>query len=152
MSKDLLLGKLSPQFPNQTGPISFAVGNQGDLQFDKSGKLLMVDNEDKIQQNVGKILLTTQGNGITDPAYGTTLQTFTGSSLSLSSSYALIKQTILDALGYYVNQYQNSTNPNEKIATVESLSVKITDQSSLLIVITVTTAAATTIPISILVG
>lgn len=122
---DLLLG--TPNDPNLIidGQPAFVLNDSGDLQFDKNGLLVLTKDKALLEQNIGKILLTAQGSSAIDPSYGTTLNTFVGTSLSTDANYALMRQTILDAMGYLVNKYINSTNPKEQIATVETISVKL---------------------------
>ena len=122
---DLLLG-----FPNDAesidaGEEAFIIDSRGDIQFDNRGQLRLVEGDEKLRQNVGKILLTQQGKSDADPLYGSTLQGVVGTATNLDTTWTLMKQTIIDALGFLVLTYGDSTNGKEKIGTIETLSVKI---------------------------
>jgi hypothetical protein len=118
---DLLLGT-GTTFSRNPDDYVFDDGN--DVQFDVTGKLIEVSDLDKLTQSLGKILLTDQGAGI-DGAYGTVLNSYVGSELIEQPVYALIKQTIIDALGYYGILYEDSDNLAEKLNTFESMSLRV---------------------------
>ena len=151
---DLLLG-----YPNT--PANIALGKEayvqdwrGDLQFDQNGQLMVVQNSDKLMQNVGKILLTQVGNSLINPDYGTALNSFVGLPYNDASTYAMMKQTILAALGYNVVQYSDSTILQEQIGTIETLSVMVNanDGSTLNIQAQLTDAAGNTLTVGIAIG
>lgn len=120
---DLLIG--TPNIDATPGAPPWTIGNLGDIHFDANGELVLVSDVDKLTQNIGKILLTDQGANLIDSTYGSVLQSFVGQNYSSGITYSLIRQTILDAMGYIVNQYSDSTNFNEQIGTVETLAVKV---------------------------
>ena len=150
---DILLGTPNDPLEIQKGHEAYLVNNKGDIHFDNRGRLILVSDADKLRQSVGKILLTEQGQSGVDPAYGTTLNSFIGKPYTVEPTYSLIKQTILDAMGYHVNQYSDSTNQNEKIATVETLSVMVEGDSPgrIRINITIANEAAQLITVGILI-
>lgn len=120
---DLLLGTLNPEYENKKSQNQFLLDSDGDLQFNELGLLRTVENKDKLTQQVGKILLTEQGTNIFEERYGTILNSFIGVPVVDDTTYAVIKQTILDALGLFIGVQQDIDNPEEKLATVETLSV-----------------------------
>jgi phage baseplate assembly protein W len=148
---DLLLGYLNDKDSIAKGGEKYVIDERGDLQFDKNGQLILVSNSEKLRQNIGKILLTEQGKSDVAPEYGSTLPTFPGTPISPDPGFAIMKQTILDALGFYITQYLDSTNPDEKIETIETLSVKLDDTNSVIhIVLVITTESTKQISIEII--
>lgn len=124
---DMLLG-YSPVF--KPSPDQYEFGSDNDIQFDTNGLLRLVEKTDKLKQSVGKILLTDQGSNTISSGYGSVLNGFIGASLSDQPVYALIKQTIIDALGYHVGLYEDSTINEEKINTLDSISFKVPDSTN----------------------
>ena len=127
---DLLLGSLNPDFTGLKTQNQFLIDSDGDLQFDDLGQLRTVIDNDKLTQNIGKILLTNQGTNIFEQRYGTILNSFTGVSLLDEATYAAIKQTILDALGVLVEIQQDIINSNEKLGVIESLTVSFDENNN----------------------
>ena len=148
---DLLLGM--PNDDTTVGAPKWTVGNAGDIQFDASGRLILVADTDLLTQNVGKILLTAQGQNPVDPTYGSTLNTFVGTSYSPGTSYSLMRQTVLDAMGYLVNDYAESANPNEKIGSVETLAIKVDDvlSSSITLQLTLTDQSGKVVTVGLMI-
>ena len=136
---DLLIGYPSTY---KNSPDEYLFGDENDLQFSPNGLLMTVEKTDKLKQSIGKILTTSQGRSIVAPNYGTILNEYIGAKLTDQPIYALIKQTVIDALGYQVALYEDSTRDEEKTNTFESLSIKVdkdsTDLSRLIINIVVT--------------
>lgn len=136
---DLLLG-YSDMFKPKVD--QYAFGSDNDVQFDLNGLIRTVEKTDKLKQTIGKILLTSQGASTIEPRYGTVLNDFIGVSLTEQPVYALIKQTIIDALGFHVGLYEDSDVLEEKINTLDSVSFKVpqyeTDPTGITMDITIT--------------
>lgn len=118
---DLLLGTPNPDFDDKKSRNEFLLDDSSDLQFDVLGNLRTVVDGDKLTQEVGKALLTDQGTNLFEDQYGTILHSFVGIPVAEDTTFALMKQTILDSLGVLISIHQDSDNPKEKIATVESI-------------------------------
>jgi len=117
---------------------------QSDINIGTDGKIIEVVDSDNIQQYVGKILLTDQGASTLDTAYGSTLDSFIGSKMGDDANLELIKQTIISAIGYAVNNYSDSLNPAEQIQELQSMTYAIDfSQNASVLSITLTIISAT---------
>lgn len=119
---DLLLGTPNLDFKNKKSQNEFSVDSSSDLQFNELGLLRTVEDKNKLTQQVAKVLLTEQGKNLFLDTYGTILNSFVGIPVSEDTTFALMKQTILDALGILVAIQQDIDNPPEKLATIETIS------------------------------
>jgi phage baseplate assembly protein W len=142
---DLLLGTPYENVTSLDLSRKFALDNLSDLQYDARGQLITVSGADKVRQYVGKILLSFQGDNTIDPVYGTTINSFIGTKITDETNYSLIKQTIIDAISYAIQKYNDSLDETEQINSIDSFSTMISSQvnetTHLVIQVELTTAA-----------
>jgi phage baseplate assembly protein W len=148
---DLLLGTPNPNVSSLDLSRKYALDGNSDVQFDSRGQLITVSGADKVKQYLGKIFTTTQGDNPIDTSYGTTLETFIGGKIDDETNYSLIKQTILDAVAYAINQYNNSLNASEQINAIETFSTMIDTKTNntthLIVELTVTLVSGQTLTV-----
>lgn len=144
---DLLLGTPTPDFKNRKTQNEFSVDFSSDLQFNELGLLRTVEDKNKLTQQIAKILLTEQGKNLFIDTYGTILNSFIGIPVSEDTTFALMKQTILDALGILVAIQQDIDNEPEKLATIETISATFNEnkKNEVRIDLVITTEADQTI-------
>lgn len=149
---DLVVGYSNPLYDGRKVIDEFLLGPNGDLQFDYLGQIRTVVDESKLVQQIGKILLTEQGENIFEARYGTILHSFIGAPVYEDTTYGLLKQTILDAIGLFIALQQDITNEHEKIATVESIGTAFNEDNtncSISVYLSVTNEAAKEVTASI---
>lgn len=145
-------------YPITTCPLCNGLGyrwinRENDLQLDYQRKPIILEGTMKLKQEVVKILLTRLGSDLVDANYGTDLYKIVGLKQTTRIP-TLIKTQILQALAHYTLINQNNTNPDEIIASIDSLKIErsITDPRLISISIILITTGGKTVPLSVNLG
>lgn len=101
---------------------------KGDLQIDKSGSIVTVSGNQKLRQDIIKVLLTAYGDNRYHPGYGSSLGQIEIGSSDPGLTEAEIKNSALSAINGLIamqrrqSRYQ-TLSPSETIVSVLDLSV-----------------------------
>jgi hypothetical protein len=126
--------------PTQEGqPDEFFGEQSNDLQLDSINDFATISGIDKLKQDINKIMLTERGTNTNFPLYGTTLQSMIGTKVNFLNLKAKVKDEIISSL--QILQFINKDNPDpdERLDTLEFLSIEQPSIDSLDIKINVIT-------------
>jgi hypothetical protein len=98
------------------------IAGENDIQFDKIGRLVMIESVPKTIQEINKIFLSNSGTHPEDNRYGTILDSLIGEKLTYQIRNIIINE-IINAIDF-LNE-QNNDNPDSDAFITDLLSVDI---------------------------
>jgi hypothetical protein len=108
------------------------VAGENDIQFDKIGRLVMIDSVPKTIQEINKILLSDAGSHPEDERYGTILGSLIGEKLTYQIKNIIVNE-IINAIDF-LNE-QNNDNPDLDAFITDLLSVDIRPSDNLNVIL-----------------
>jgi phage baseplate assembly protein W len=116
------IGK-SPDFLRATGNTEFIFEPyENDIQFNRSKALVLVSGTDKLIQSIMRVILTHLGDSFEDAKWGSALDSQIGSKMA-NDNYAVVRESIIQALIHYNDVNQDNPNSDEVIKTIDELAV-----------------------------
>ena len=100
-----------------------------DMVFNGDGKVKIVENENKLLQDLDKIIRTQQGTSYLHPTYGSTIYDIIGKKITASLMTSLFSKNLSFALQYFFQVQQNQrvlqyVTPKEIMMNVDSVVIK----------------------------
>jgi len=123
--KDIML--LSPSSDiSENNPIGYIFSaGENDIQFDRIGRLIMVESLPKVIQGINKILLTKRGTHPETDEYGTNLENYIGEKNTYQLRFSIIDE-IINAIDFW--NKQNADNPDLDSFVSEIIDINIIPQ------------------------
>jgi phage baseplate assembly protein W len=102
--------------------------SKGDLSIDKSGSISLVSGNQKLRQDIIKILLTSYGDNKYHPSYGSGISQLDSSYKDFKLTEAEIKNTALSAINSLISMQRKQAkyqtlSPSEIIVSVLDIEV-----------------------------
>lgn len=103
--------------------------SNGDVIINSSGDVAIVTDQNKLIQDVIKIIITEQGTNIYHPMYGSLLNSrIIGQTLTVSNSVAILTASVNEAMTTLITlqkeqQRVQALSPAEQIVSVNNISV-----------------------------
>jgi phage baseplate assembly protein W len=126
---------LSPEVRAALGTTQYVFSSyNNDLQFDQSGKIILMSGAEKLSQSTIKVLLTEQGSAAEDTQYGAQLAALLGNKIT-NDVYTNLVDTIQQAIIHYNEINGDNDSSDEYVDTIDEIEVSSDSKDPRIIVI-----------------
>jgi hypothetical protein len=109
------------------------VAGENDIQFDKIGRLVMIESVPKTIQEINKILLSVVGSHPEDERYGTILDSLIGEKLTYQIKNIIINE-IINSIDFLNEQNQDNPDSDSFITELISVDIRSNDNPNVILV------------------
>jgi hypothetical protein len=109
------------------------VAGENDIQFDKIGRLVMIDSLPKTIQEINKILLSNFGSHPEDKRYGTVLDSLIGEKLTYQIRNIIVNE-IINSIDFLNEQNNDNPDPDSFITDLLSVDIRLSDNPNVVLV------------------
>jgi len=116
----------------------------GDINFGADGNPIIVEDKEKLAQDIAKILLTRRGSDLGSVQYGTDLQNVLGQTFDFNILQSLIAKSVTEAMNFLqslqlVQGTKQELTFEEVIGSIDAVSVSQTSFGRISVQLAVTT-------------
>jgi hypothetical protein len=109
------------------------IAGENDIQFDKIGRLVMIESLPKTIQEINKILLSNVGTHPEDGRYGTVLDSLTGEKLTYQIRNIIVNE-IINSIDFLNEQNNDNPDPDSFITELLSVDIRPSDNPNVVLV------------------